>query len=126
MRNENTERLEEYGRRLVAAGFRVWLTPVTSRSGGYLTYERDGFWGHLQSSYFGEWAHDMPLVPSREFGSSMFIGVPVEDVWSVEAAEQAARATNHNDVVGTRPNAGDKTWLSASSYAIHVVEADGV
>lgn len=122
MRNENTDRLEEYGRRLVAAGFRVWLMPTGS--GGYLTYERGGFWGHLQQSYFGAFEHYMPLVPSREFGSSMFIGQPVADVWSVEAAQQAASATNHNNVVGRRPNAGSQTWLSPSSYPLHA-EDDG-
>ena len=121
--NEKTARLEEYGRVLVAAGFRAWVTPTTS--GGYLTYERDGFWGHLQEFYFDGWAHDMPIVPSREYGSSMFIGRPVADVWSVEAAEQVARATNHNDVVGTRANAGDRTWLSTSSRAIHAEPAAG-
>jgi hypothetical protein len=116
MRNEITNRLEEYGARLKAAGFRVWVTPTPR--GGYLTYERDGYYGHLQASDFEGWRHDMPLVPSREYGSSMFIGEPVEDVWSVAAAEQAARATNHNDVVGTRPNAGSRTWISANAYEI--------
>jgi len=119
MKNENTERLEEYGQRLVEASFRVWVTATHSRSGGFLTYERGGFWGHLQESTYEGWQHDMPLVPSREFGSAMFIGVPVEDVWSVEAAEQAAQATNHNDIVGTQRNAGDKTWLSKDAYPLH-------
>lgn len=116
MPNETVDRLVEYGNRLKAAGFRVWVTETPR--GGFLTYAKDGNYGHLQANYFGKWAHDMPLVPSREYGSSMFIGKPVEDVWSVEAAEQAAQPTNHNDVVGTRRNAGDKTWISPRAYEL--------
>lgn len=115
--NETITRLEQYGALLKAAGFRVWVNQ-TSPSGGYLTYERGGFYGHLQCDYWGNWAHDMPLVPSKEAGSSMFIGKPVADVWSVEAAEQAASEYNHNDVVGRRRNAGDKTWISPSAHEL--------
>lgn len=118
---ENIDRLTEYGQRLVTAGFRVWLTPTGFRDGGFLTYERDGCYGHLQHSQFEGWQHDMPLVPSREFGSAMFIGEPVEDVWSVEAAEQVARPSNGNNVVGIQRNAGEKTWLSRDAQPLHNV-----
>jgi hypothetical protein len=110
------DRLTAYGNLLKAAGFTVWLT--TSGTRGFLTYERDGHYGHLQYSDFEGWQHDMPLVPSKEYGSSMFIGEPVADVWSVAAAEQAARATNHNPIVGTRPNAGARTWLSRDAIKL--------
>lgn len=105
--HENIERLTEYGNRLKAAGFRVWLSTFGN---GYLTYERDGYWGTFQRSEFAGWQHLMPIVPSRENGSSMFIGKPVTDVWSVEAAEQCARATNHNDLVGTQRNHHDQRF----------------
>jgi hypothetical protein len=115
--NENTERLTAYAAKLAAAGFRVWLTPMAGRSGGFLTYERGGFYGHLQLSEWDGWQHDMPIVPSREFGSSMFIEQPL-DPWTVEAAEQAAQEWNTNSAVGRQRNAGSRTWLSSSAQEV--------
>jgi hypothetical protein len=117
-REQERERLETYGRELAAAGFRVWLSRSGTRDAGYLTYERGGNYGHLQRSDFEGWAHSMPLVPSREYGSGMFIGDPLP-VWTVAAAQQTARATNRNDVVGTRRNAGARTWLNPAAVALH-------
>lgn len=107
------ELLTEYGKKLVNAGFRVWVTPF---SHGYLTYEMNGFYGHLQYSEFDGWRHDMPLIPSREFGSAMFIDV--EDIWSVEAALKVCRELNTNHVVGRQRNAKNKTWFSPTSYPL--------
>lgn len=116
----NVERLRAYGQALVDAGFEVWLTRTFTGSGGYLQY-RDpatGCQGSLQESYFDGWQHLMPLVPSREFGSSMFIEDPL-DPWTVGAARQCAQPTNRNSVVGTRENARDKTWRSPEAIALH-------
>lgn len=115
MRNSSAE-LESYGRELVAAGFRVWLTKFIN---GYLTYEKDGHYGTFQYSDYEGWQHTMPIIPSREFGSSMFIGDAIENVWSVEAAEQTARETNHNYIVGNQKNAGNRTWISSDSIPLH-------
>jgi hypothetical protein len=98
----------------------VWLTEFGGC--GYLTYERGGYFGHLQCSDFEGWRHDMPIVPSREFGSSMFIGGEGRQsqaaVFTVEAAEQCARPTNWNPVVGTQANAGPRTWISPKAEKI--------
>lgn len=115
---EDTARLTEYGNELVAAGFEVWRTDGTSP---YLQY-RDpttGAAGSLQSvGYFGEWTHYMPIVPSREFGSSMHLDTDT-DPWTVEAARECARPTNRNSVVGTQRNAGAKAWRSPDAVALH-------
>lgn len=116
--------LLDYGRRLVAAGFEVWHTQSGTRSPGYLQYRdpETGCWGSLQyslSSY--RWHHLMPLVPSKEYGSSMFIERPAP-AFTVEAARQCAREFNRNSVVGTRSNAKGRTWVSKSAVPLHVVQ----
>jgi len=97
--------LESYARELIAAGFEVWLAP--DAGSGYLTYARDGLWGTLQCSEFEGWDHLMPLVPSREFGSSMHLD-PEPDTFTVKAAERCASATNYNAIVGTQRNVGTR------------------
>ena len=100
--------LASYGNELVNAGFEVWLHKFGE---GYLTY-RDpatGNRGSLQYSLMEGWQHYMPLVPSREFGSSMFLDTDT-DPFTVAAAQECARLTNRNSVVGTQRNAGDRTW----------------
>lgn len=115
----DTAQLETYGAELVAAGFEVWLTSTTW--GGYLQY-RDpatGCTGTLQRSDFEGWGHSMPLVPSRQYGSSMHMQDPLP-VWTVEAARQCAAETNYNDAVrATLRNAKDRTWRSPSAVALH-------
>lgn len=112
--------LASYGNDLAAAGFEVWLTPTTF--GAYLQY-RDpatGACGTFAHSDHEGWGHSMPIVPSREFGSSMFIDTAA-DVWTVDAARETAQLTNRNPVVGTQRNAADRTWRSPSARPLHEV-----
>jgi hypothetical protein len=123
MINETSiQTLTDYGHELVAAGFEVWLHRFGE---GYLTYRNPetGDCGSLQYSYFEGWGHSMPIVPSREYGSSMYIEDPA-DPWTVEAARQCAQPTNWNKAVGTRlANAKDRTWRSADAIPLHPVSA---
>lgn len=115
------DQLEQYGQELVTAGFEVWLTRTGMRGrGGYLQYRdpETGCTGCLQESFTEGWQHLMPLVPSREYGSSMHIGNPLS-VFTVEAARQCAQPFNRNDVVGRQANARDKQWRSHSAVALH-------
>lgn len=123
------EGLLAYGADLVAAGFEVWHTASGFRAAGYLQYRDPATdcWGSLQYSLSEmHWQHLMPMVPSKEFGSSMFIQVkPARgsrpqtlDPWTVEAARLCARETNWNEVVGTQPNAKDKTWRSPAAVRL--------
>jgi hypothetical protein len=117
--------LHKYGQELVAAGFEVWFTRTNYREGGYLQYRNPetGCCGSLEHSDHEGWLHLMPIVPSREYGSSMHIGEPLP-VWTVEAARQCAQPFNRNDVVGRQANARDKTWRSTSAIALHTVAED--
>lgn len=119
--------LQDYGRKLVAAGFRVWFTPADGC--GYLTYEKEGNYGTLQCSYFEGWGHSMPIVPSREFGSSMYVGSADRQsqkyVFTVQAAEECARPTNYNPDVGTQRNEGavkGSHWLSPDAVEITLTD----
>jgi hypothetical protein len=114
------EVLTAYGQELVAAGFEVWLTKTGDRHGGYLQY-RDpatGCCGSLQHIDHEGWQHLMPIIPSRENGSSMFISKPLWP-FTVEAARQCAQPSNRNDVVGQQANARDRTWRSDNALALH-------
>jgi hypothetical protein len=120
MYEDEREALENYARELVAAGFKVWHNASTGRSPGYLTYEdpETGYRGLFQRSEFEGWQHHMPIIPSRENGSSMHLDTET-DPWTVEAARETARETNRNAVVGTQRNAGPKAWLSRNARPIH-------
>lgn len=115
--------LESYGRELVASGeFDVWLTyTAPNKSEGYLQY-RDratGNSGSLQCTYFGEWQHLMPLIPSREYGSAMHMQDPLPP-FTIEAARQCASDTNYNDAVRARlRNARDRQWRSSDAVPLH-------
>lgn len=112
--------LREYGQRLAAAGLEVWLN--THYWGGWLTYKNpeNGCYGTFQhSDHFG-WSHYMPLIPSREYGSAMFVGNA--DDWSVEAALRTAMPENFNPIVGTQKNA--KSAYSPVSAAEQIFAPD--
>lgn len=122
MISKNRKRMEEYGAELVAAGFQVWFVPMYPEH-GFLEYRSpEGWWGLLQEDYWGTVEHSMPIVPSRENGSSMFIEEPL-DVWTVEAARQCARPMQRNSVVGLQKNAGDRFRMASGAVPLHPVEA---
>lgn len=116
----NIEHLTNYGNELVAAGYQVWLTRTPTRDGGYLQYRdpQTGCCGSLQLTEWDGWQHLMPIIPSREYGSSMHLDRPAPP-FTVEAARQCAQPFNHNAVVGKQPNARDRTWRSNSATALH-------
>lgn len=106
MITDNRDELEEYGAKLVAAGFQVWLVLTYPRH-GFLRYRSpEGWWGTLQEDTWGGLEHSMPIVPSRENGSSMYLEPPQPDPLTVEAAKACAREFNRNAVVGRQRNAG--------------------
>lgn len=120
--SESIEQLTEYGNELVAAGFEVWLTPITWHPGGYLQY-RDpatGCAGSLQYSDHDGWQHLMPLVPSVQYGSAMHMENPLPP-FTVEAARQCAQPFNTNDAVRWHrlANAKDRQWRSPDAIALH-------
>lgn len=77
--------------------------------------------GTVQLGYFGGFSHSMPIKPSREHGSSMWVaGVPDStpdqydrgtmndgDPLTVEAARKVASYRNSNPLVGTQRNYRD-------------------
>lgn len=125
------DRLTEYGRTLAAAGFEVWLTPTGYGHGGYLTY-RDpatGYAGTFQHSDYDGWVHSMPITPSRENGSSMWLDDAPADVWTVDAARHTAREYGRNPLVGWERNAaavtepgkpgGRGAYIGANAVVLH-------
>jgi hypothetical protein len=121
------EILTQYGQELAAHGYEVWLTKG-GQHGGYLQYKdlTTGDQGSLQYSLMEGWGHSMPIVPSREYGSGMYIEDP-EPPFTVEAARQCAQPTNYNRAVNARlANARDRTWRSASAIPLHAPEATPV
>ncbi|ANA87033.1 hypothetical protein PBI_KATHERINEG_97 [Gordonia phage KatherineG] len=104
------EKLQAYAEELKAAGFEVWIP--TRPGSAFFLYSRhvDGqtCYGSVQQMTLRleGYSHSMPIKPSREHGSSMFIE-DVEDGWdclTVEAAELIARPENYNPLVGRQKN----------------------
>jgi len=121
--------LGRYADELVAAGFEVWRTRRGANDAGWLTYRNpaNGCWGTLQGGSDG-WEHLMPIRPSRENGSSMFVQDrrhPLRrlDPFTVEAAIQCARPSNWNEVVGRQENA--PAYLSPSAVRVGDDAANG-
>lgn len=103
------EALTAYAALLTEAGFTV---TVPTGDWNFFRYSRivDGVecsgTVHQCTYRLEGYSHSMPIRPSRENGSSMWIP-EVEDGWdnlTVEAAELIARPYNSNDVVGSHAN----------------------
>lgn len=101
--------LKEYAERLLAEGFRVYV-PKNWRGGTFFFYSRevDGktCYGNVQKNHFSGYSHYMPIKPSKESGSSMFVGHDDDPVFTltIEDAKRTARPSNNNPVVGTHVN----------------------
>lgn len=93
---------------------------------GFAIYEPGGTWdfflysqvidgqecfGTVQYDRIDGIAHHMPIKPSRENGSSMWVqGVP--DEFTVEAARAVAQPANFNPLVGHQRNYRDERDLA--------------
>jgi len=110
--------LRAYASLLMQAGFKVYAPGPTW---DFLHYSRkvngQTLVGYIQLSQHRSltralsgmepYEHSMPLVPSRAYGSSMFVTAADKlPALSVEAALAVTQPTNWNDVVGTQRNAG--------------------
>ena len=120
--------LRAYAQLLADHGFTIY--EPTGAIGTYFTYSRvvDGqeCFGTVQvegpGRFFGGYSHTMPIKPSIEHGSSMWVAnLPGQDddsndgsydVLTVEAARMVARPTNYNPLVGTQRNYKDERWLA--------------
>ena len=102
------EEVEAYGLRLVDAGFEVWMSDYGRT--GYLVYRNtdNECWGTFQPSEHSGWEHSMPIEPSREHGSSMWVEDIEPDQWTIEAARKCAQRSNYNPIVGRHHNVRDK------------------
>lgn len=107
--------LREYADQLERNGFTVY--EPKSNPSRYFLYSRfvggQECFGYVQSDWYGGpggpsgYSHAMPIRPSIEHGSSMFVE-GVANALTVEAAKAVARPTNRNNLVGTQKNYRDK------------------
>lgn len=99
--------LAEYARQLVMAGFKVY---EPKQSANYFIYSQvvsgKECFGSVQEDYFGGYSHLMPIKPSRQCGSSIFVGgdKQISEGLTIEAAKRTAQPYNYNCVVGKREN----------------------
>lgn len=103
--NDLPEALRDYAVELIDAGFTVYAAGPNWNFMHYL--EPQGrYYGTISKSEFEGWGHSMPIKPSHEFGSGMYIDEADArvDPFTVKAARDTARAFNTNRAVGTQPN----------------------
>lgn len=117
--------LSDFGKQLLAAGFRVFVfrsdvervakggmeSCATTIGFSRVVDEQECF---ASVSYgIAGYQFSMPIKPSREHGSSMFIGDTDEmsefDSLTLDNAELYASPTGYNRLVGTQKN--DPAWL---------------
>lgn len=114
--------LTEFARTLKANGFEVYVfksdarrvgnggKPACARTLGFSrTVDGKVCWASVSFDNFGFVQFSMPIRPSRQAGSSMFIGgdsMPRDDELTLDLAELYASPTGHNRLVGTQANDG--------------------
>ena len=118
--------LRDYARLLESNGFTIY--EPTGTMGTFFTYsrmvgDRECF-GTVSANRFQSlgtgYSHSMPIRPSRENGSSMFVaGVPDEVTLTVDAARKVAQPRNRNALVGTQENYKDSAWLERGYVRWH-------
>lgn len=109
MNKIRNDALREYAAQLCTAGFTVYVPK--SPGWHYIGYSRviDGqeCLGFVQRGEFASdgWKHYMPIKPSLENGSSMWIdGVPDSQTLTVDDACRVASPVNRNPLVGVQRN----------------------
>lgn len=129
------EGLRRYADLLAANGFAIY-EPIGSM-GTYFTYsrmvdDRECF-GTVQAERFGGYTHTMPIRPSIEHGSSMWVEkLPGQrdatndgsnEALTVAVAKMVAKPANRNALVGKQENYRDPSWLDRGfvKWAITVV-----
>ena len=102
------EVLEEYAKLLESHGFTVY------EPRRYFRYSRivNGLecFGYVQRRWTGsDYEHTMPIRPTIQNGSSMWVDL-VPDTLTVETALAVARPSNQNPIVGRQVNYDDPRW----------------
>ena len=108
--------LRNYADTLKGAGFTVY---APGGAWDFFTYSRtvNGLecFGTVQIGHYGGFSHHMPIRPTRDNGSSMWVeGVPDstpdqgdphgDNPLTVKAAQRVASPSNYNRLVGTQRN----------------------
>ena len=122
-----TKRLSAFADELRADGFRVYVfqsdVERVAKGGrencatwfGFsrMVGERECYASVSDSGMFGGYQFSMPIKPSREHGSAMYIGgrdTPEFDELTLENARLYASPTGRNALVGTRENYGPPSY----------------
>ena len=109
--------LRVYADLLERNGFSIY-EPVSGKvsPGSYFMYSRDvngqECFGYVQKDYATgkTYSHTMPIRPSIQHGSSMYVD-GTDDQLTVEAARKVASPFNTNNVVGRHANYEDRKWI---------------
>lgn len=108
-----TPELRDYATELLEAGFSIYVVERPSpRPLSFFRYSqvvegRECF-GYVQYDNLYGYSHSMPIKPSRQSGSSMFIGNSEEPdqgtAQSVDYARRVAQPRNWNHLIGWQDN----------------------
>lgn len=109
--------LRAYADLLERNGFAIY-EPVTTKvsSGDFFMYSRivngQECFGYVQRDYARGtyYSHTMPIRPSVQNGSSMYVD-DTDDQLTVEAARKVASPFNANKDVGRQANYEDRAWI---------------
>lgn len=78
----------------------------------WFQFRKGGNIGYYSGDHLADHHWSMPVKPSREFGSGMFVDAAEDAATATEAATIITQDYNHNPIVGTHANFADVHDLS--------------
>lgn len=100
---------------LESAGFDIHVSSrdaELSRRLNWFQFRKNGRIGYYSGDFLADHNWSMPIRPSREHGSSMFVEAAEDAPNAIESASIITQESNHNHIVGTHKNYADKFALT--------------
>lgn len=97
----------EIATELADAGFEIRVPENEARLGrrlDWFQFRKDGRIGYHYSNFLSDHNWSMPIKPSRQHGSGMFVDAAEDATTATEAATIITQESNWNPLVGTHAN----------------------
>lgn len=97
------------------AGFDIHVSSSSAkfyRTLDWFQFRKDGRIGYYSGDFLADHHWSMPIRPSREHGSSMFVEAAENAPNAIEAASIITQESNYNRIVGTHKNYADEFALT--------------
>ena len=100
---------------LESAGFDIHVSSSSAkfyRRLNWFQFRKNGRIGYYSGDFLADHNWSMPIRPSREHGSGMFVEAAEDAPNAIEAATIITHESNYNPIIGTHKNYADEFALS--------------